>query len=481
MQYGTVVGGVWSALWDARAVPLLALHLLIAGAVSVHVLLTKRDIGASVGWIGLAWLSPFFGGGLYYLLGINRVHRRGRRLRDRVPPSQAPAQDVGASRRDSPLAALERAAHQISRRPATTGNQFELLHNGDEAYPCMLAAIDAARTSVALSSYILRDDAAGGPFLDALIRAAVRGVTTRVLVDGIGSGYFVSPAFRRLRRHGVPVARFMHSPKPWKMPFLNLRTHKKLLVVDGRLGFAGGLNISAENLLARHPRTPVRDLHFSVAGPVVAQLMDAFARDWAFATDETLDGDTWFPELAEAGPCIARVVTSGPDREVERIEYLALMAVTCAQRTVQVMTPYFLPEERILTALALAAMRGVEVDIVIPARSNQVLVDLATPANIVPLLHAGCRIWRNPPPFEHSKLMVVDGAWLLVGSANWDMRSFRLNFELDLEITHAGLAATLADYIRTRYRDRITAAELAGRSLPIRLRDAAMRLLLPYL
>ena len=470
----------WSELWQARSLPLLIAHVLIAGTVSAHVLLTKRDVGAAIGWIGLGWLSPFLGGGLYYMFGINRVRRRGARLGRRVAP-KPPDPFVPIGSQDGHLAPLEQAAHHISRRPAMAGNSVEILHNGDEAYPRMVEAIEAARTSVALCSYILRDDVAGGPILEALARAHARGLAVRVLMDGIGSGYFSSPAYRRLQRDGVPSARFMHSTKPWSMPFLNLRTHKKLLVTDGRLAFTGGLNIGAENLLASKPKHPVRDMHFFVTGPVVAQLMDAFAQDWQFATDEALSGDAWFPELAPTGDCTARVVTSGPDREVERIEYLVLMAVTCARRSVRVMTPYFLPDDRIVTALCLAAMRGVRVDIVIPRRSNHRLVDFATRANVGPLLQAGCHIWRGPPPFEHSKLMVVDETWTLVGSANWDMRSFRLNFEMNLELTQDALAQALTRHIDERTGDRLTAAELARRPLPVRLMDAAVRLMLPYL
>ena len=465
-----------SDLWHLRAAALLAAHVVIAGGVSVHVLLTKRDVGASVGWIGLGWLSPFLGGALYYLFGINRVRRRA--LRDR--PARRRETD-GAIENAAESGPLERAAHQISRRPALPGNTINMLHNGDEAYPRMLAAIGAARETIALCSYIFRDDAAGAPFVDALIAAHRRGVAVRVLVDGIGGGYFVSPAFARLRRGGVPAARFMHSAWPWRMAFLNLRTHKKLLVVDGRDAFAGGLNIGAENLLASRPPHPVRDTHFAVAGPVVAQLMATFAEDWLFATGEALDGDAWYPSLAPSGPSVARVVTSGPDREIERIESLALIAIACAGRSIQVMTPYFLPDERIVSALALAALRGIAVDVVIPARSNQPLVDMATRANLGPLLHAGCHIWRGKPPFEHSKLMVVDREWSLIGSANWDMRSFRLNFELDLAVADPALADTLAEHIEARRHDRITGADLAARSRPARVRDAAVRLLLPYL
>ena len=220
-------------------------------------------------------------------------------------------------------------ALQISGRPALAGNSLTLLQNGDEAYPQMVAAIDAARTSILLSSYIFRDDEAGAPFIDAIIRGKGRGVEARVLLDGIGSGYFVSPAYHRLRQAGVPAARFMHSPKPWLMPFLNLRSHKKILVVDGRAAFIGGLNIGAENLLASAPRSPVRDVHFAVHGPIIDQLARDFARDWLFTTDEPLEDAAWFPtpEPVPApvnGAAFARVVTSGPDRDLDKIQLLAL-------------------------------------------------------------------------------------------------------------------------------------------------------------
>jgi cardiolipin synthase len=332
-----------------------------------------------------------------------------------------------------------------------------------------------------LSSYIFRADHIGCEFVEALVEARGRGIAVRVLLDGIGSGYFYAPAYARLRRAGVPVAQFMHSPLPWRMPFINLRTHKKILCVDGKLGFTGGLNIGDENVLAAEPREKVRDTHFAVKGPVVAQLVDAFAEDWLFATGEALEGEAWFPPLRSAGDVSARVVTSGPDEDLEKIEFLALQAVACANTTIGIMTPYFLPDERMITALALAAMRGVAVDIVVPARSNHRIMDWAMRAQIGPLLEAGCRIWRNPPPFEHSKLMTIDGAWSLVGSANWDMRSFRLNFELNMALSSTAMAERLDALMAEKRSDRVTGQDLDRRMLPVRLRDAGARLLLPYL
>jgi cardiolipin synthase len=459
-------------------VPLI--HLLLAVGVTVHVLLTKREAGSSVAWIGLAWLAPILGSVLYLLLGINRVKRRAISLRRPRPATRA--EKLGrATRRQDHLAPLERAGRRITGRTAEDGNSISLMHNGDEGYPRMLAAIDAARSSVALSSYIFRADAAGNQFIEALIRAVRRGVEVRVLIDGVGGGYFTSPTYHRLRRAGVPAARFLHSPLPWRMPFLNLRSHKKIFGIDGRIVFTGGLNIGAENLTRTNPRHPVFDTHFKFEGPVVAQLIDVFAADWLFATGERLAGEAWFPTITHAGDSIARVVTSGPDNDLEKIEFVILEALACAEKSIKIMTPYFLPDERIITALALASYRGVEVDLILPEHSNHPTVDWASRIQIEPLLAAGCRIWTYPAPFNHSKLMTVDALWCLVGSANWDVRSFRLNFELDLEVYHTGVAGEVNDLIAAQQGTRISPTAVAARSFPVRLRDGAARLMVPYL
>ncbi len=469
------------SLGTLRAELLAPVDILIAIAVTMHVLLHKRDTGAATAWIGLGWLSPIFGGLLYAVFGINRVRRRARRLVDRrlggARRDRAEARDW-----DGHLAPLERAGSRITGRPMLAGNSLTILENGDAAYPVMIAAIDAAERTVALCSYIFRNDAAGHGFIEACARAVARGVEVRVLLDGIGSGYIASAASRAFRRRGVPVGRFTHSFLPWRMPFLNLRTHKKILVVDGTHGFTGGMNIASENVLASRPRHPVRDINFAVHGPVVAQLADAFARDWTFTTGEELDPAIWMaPTLTEAGQAHARVVTSGPDSDIEKIEFLVLQAVACARNRIRILTPYFLPEDRLVTALGLAAIRGVQVDVVIPERSNQRLVEWATRPNTAPLLAEGVRIWRNKPPFEHSKLMVVDGLWCMIGSANWDMRSLRLNFELNLEIYDTALADRLESMIADRMSSRLDRAEIERRTLAVRLGEAAIRLLLPYL
>jgi len=476
------MGRIFTILTQLRPEVELGVGLLIALAVSVHVLLTNSEVRVAAAWIGLAWFAPFIGGPVYVLFGINRVQRRARRLRAGV--AEAIRDRSGAAAlpgQNGRLEALRRSLDVITGRPLTVGNAVQVLHNGDEAYPAMLAAIDAARGSIGLSSYIMRDDAIGTRFIEALQAARARGVEVRVIVDGVGSGWLVSPAFTHLRRAGVPVERFMHSALPWRMPFLNLRSHKKILVIDGAIGFTGGINIADQNVLATNPPDPVQDTHFRLTGPVVAQLVEAFAQDWLFVNGEMLDGPAWFPSLSAAGAAPARVATAGPDEDVEKIEIAVLQAITCAETSIRVMTPYFLPDQPLILALSLAATRGVQVDILLPERGDHRLVEWAMLANVAPLLRAGGRIWRSPQPFRHSKAMVVDSAWSLIGSSNWDMRSFRLNFELCVEVYGPGLARDLEAAILQSRGAGLDIAELRARGVLTRLRDAATRLLLPYL
>ena len=459
---------------------LVPLGALIAIAVTLHALLTKRDVASAAGWIGLGWLSPFFGGFVYFVFGINRVRRRALRLR---PPGRRrrPRIHPPSPNDDAHLDPLLRAIGRLTLRPAESGNSFTIYHNGDEAYPPMLEAIRTAKASIGLSSYIMDDDEAGRPFIEALHAAKERGVAVRVLVDGVGSGWLISRAYNHLTRLGVPAGRFMHSLLPWRMPFLNLRTHKKILVVDGRIGFTGGMNIARDNVMALKPKDPVQDTHFRVEGPVVCQLVEGFATDWEFVTQEGLSGEAWFPSLDQAGDAMARIITSGPDQDVEKVEFALLQGIACAQHSIAIMTPYFLPDDRLITALSLAASRGLAVDVVIPQKSDHRMVDWATRANIGPVLEDGCRVWLCPPPFRHSKMMVVDGEWSLIGSTNWDMRSLRLNFELCMEVYSRDLAGKLTALMESSRGTSLVQAAVAGRKLPVRLRDAAVRLLLPYL
>jgi cardiolipin synthase len=336
---------------------------------------------------------------------------------------------------------LARLVTSVVERPLVPGNHVETLVNGDAAYPAMLDAIRQAKKTISLETYIFDRDEVGLEFAKALGDAVRRGVEVRVLIDAAGTRYSWPSILHTLHREKVKCALFHPSFGLLRLMSVNLRTHRKIMVVDGTLGFTGGLNIRSGHWLSRHPRNPVQDLHFRVRGPVVTQLQEAFAEDWLFATKEALRGEDWFPKVESAGPMLARGVSDGP------------------------------------------AMRGVHVDVVLPEWTNLPFVQWASRAMWWQILTHNCRIWLTPPPFDHSKLMIVDGCWVLLGSANWDARSLRLNFEYNVECYDEKLAKTLEELITTKKRNahEVTLEEMDARSLILRLRDGATRLLTPYL
>ncbi len=473
----------------ARFWPHLAASFDFLAAVfaSTHVLLHKRDPRAATIWIGIVWLMPVFGAILYLSLGVNRIRRRAVQLGVHKALSRPVPDDFGETEQACAehLRHIARVVSRVTTQPLTTGNKIEPLINGDEAFPAMLSAIASATTSISLCTYIFDSDPSGREFVRALADAQSRGVTVRVLVDAAGVRYSWPPITRLLRQAKVPMARFLPASilTPWRVATINLRNHRKLLVVDGVTAFTGGMNLRHGNRLKEKPPHPVQDLHFRVTGPVVEELQGAFANDWAFTTGEVLDGDTWFPELREAGNVIARMVPDGPDGDFENARWTFLAALAEAQHSVQIITPYFLPDTTLISALNLAALRGVQIDIILPEKNNLPFVHWASRAGWWQVLERGCRIWLTPPPFDHSKLMVADNHWVLLGSANWDARSLRLNFELNVECYGREFAEQMCGLVwkKLATAHQVTLAEADRRSLPIKARDALARLFSPYL
>lgn len=467
---------------------LLVLNL----AVSIHAILYKRDPRSTVLWVGFIWFSPGIGALAYLLLGINRIRRRAVRTREGrqlveapVPVAPCPPAQLTRYLQDQaahlePLACL---TERLTGRPLLPGNHVEPLINGDQAFPAMLEAIEQARHSISLSTYIFDRDRTGLEFAEALGRAVRRGVQVRVLVDDAGARYSFPSIFSELRRRGIPTARFMPRFVLLRLAALNLRCHRKILVIDGKLGFTGGMNLREGNRLDRHPRHPIRDVHFRVEGPVVAQLQETFVEDWAWCTGERLDGPAWFPPLAPAGTILARAITDGPDEDLDRLVLTLNGAFAAARRSIRIVTPYFLPDATMVLALNTAALRGVAVDILLPAQSNLPFVQWASTALWWQVLLWGCRIWLTPPPFDHSKLLIIDEVWSFIGSSNLDPRSLRLNFEFNLELYSPELAGRLAALFDQRRctAQLVTLEEVNSRPWPRRLRDGIARLATPFL
>lgn len=466
-----------------------SLSFVAAALTSLHAILRKLDSRAAVAWVGLIWLVPILGPILYLLLGINRIRRRASETRGQTPhfPSEA---DLGSyspraleQQVPAELKPLYRLSNRVSRQPLLGGNRVEPLICGDQAYPRMLDAIASAQSSISLSTYIFNNDRVGRQFAKALGAAVARGVEARVLIDAVGLRYSLPSIERVLRRLRVPVALFMPTRLPRAMPFFNLRNHRKILVVDGTHGFAGGMNIAEGNQLTTSPRHPIKDLTFEWQGPVVAELQAVFSEDWFFARRERLTGPVWFPPPQASGFTLARVVVDGPDERFDILRQLLIGAVTVARERICIMTPYFLPDVTLQDTLASAAMRGVRVDILLPGKNNLALVDWASRAQLEQLIRWGVRVHYSPPPFDHSKLFTVDQGWSLVGSANWDPRSLALNFESNIEVYDADFTTRLVGYFEHRLNQsrEMTLDEIKQASWFVHLRNGIARLLTPYL
>jgi cardiolipin synthase len=443
-----------------------------------HAIIYKREPRSAALWLLAIMLVPAAGPVLYALFGLNRVRRRAARLRG-TRLGKHPAPNVGTTLPASHLTSLARLVAAVSDRPLVAGNAVEPLVDGREAYPAMLCAIQTAQRSIALASYIFHGDGIGECFVDALTAAQRRGVAVRVLIDDVSVRFARSSAAKKLRRAGVTVGVFNPTLVPARLHALHLRNHRKILVADGLVAFTGGINIH-RRYWGDHP---FHDLHFRLRGPVVAQLMDVFAEDWEFATGEALSGEQWFLPSADAGECIARAVDDGPDESFARVRWAYIGGLSQARRSVRLCTPYFVPDATLMSELNSAALRGVEVDIVLPEKSDLPYVQWAALHQLWQVLECGCRVWMRPPPFDHSKLLVIDSEWTLFGSANWDARSMRLNFELAVECYSRTLGAKMDHLMRERRAEArpVTLAAVNARTLPVKLRDGFARIFAPLL
>ncbi len=464
--------------------PLALLHIAPACYGVYHVLLYKRDPRSAMGWIMACVFLPFAGPLAYFLFGINRVRARARGFQRRFLAIDYEARVPGIALVSPDVPGLEQIGLRITGRTPSAGNTVRVLYNGEQAYAAMLASIRAARERVLLATYILKVDDTGRAFADALVEASARGVQVMVLVDGIGELYSWQSPSRFLRKRGVAVARFLPLQLFPPSIHINLRNHRKLLIVDDGIAYAGGMNISDDQTAdAGRPRR-VTDVHFGLSGPVVADLARIFCSDWRFATGSPVNRkSTPVPVPILPGDARCRPIPDGPDDEMDALALTIQSVVSGAATSVDVVTPYFLPSRGLIASLQSAALRGARVRIILPGKNNLFYVHWAHRNVLTELLGWGIEVYYQPAPFCHSKLLCVDRDYCLIGSANLDPRSLRLNYELGIEVFCAQLNAELRAHIDMLVAGsaRVTPDELTGRSVPVRLRDAAAYLLSPYL
>jgi len=423
--------------WRIAALVLSTIGYIFAFLLIPRIILERRQPGATVAWVLAIALLPIIGVPLYFLLGERRIRRHIRAkigvvgavessLENRVRPGTLPS--PVASNCASVLSAA-------GSPPPVTGNLVSIVNQGDEAYHAVLGLIEEARDHVHAQFFILDVDPIGKRFIHALVARAKAGVQVRLLLDAVGSWRALRRLVRPLQRAGGEVAEFLPALPLHRKWSAHLRNHRKLLISDGKTAFCGGMNIGKKYMGPRAETYHWRDIGTVIRGPAVRDLQVIFLDDWAFATEETRPAGQLFPSLHPSTDRFTQdgslqVVTSGPDRALRPIYQGVFTAFTSARRRIWIATPYFVPDDAIGTSLENAALRGIDVRLIVPEKSDLRMVSLAGRSYFDDLMLAGVKIYLYRPTNLHSKVLIIDDDVGVVGSSNVDIRSFFLNFEL---------------------------------------------------
>jgi cardiolipin synthase len=480
--------------------------LLMSCATAVHILLNKSNepVSATL-WLFIVFSFPLAGMAVYVLLGINKVYATGEKMRM--------AREIIHSEKKSPVhSAIKRHLEEQKKymanasRPETgcpeyakmfdrilteavplSGNRVELLEDGTKAYPKMLTEMSTAKSSIHLQSFIIMDDPVGREIFNLLGKKANEGVKIKIIYDRFGSlKAGIRSKLFAIKNANVQVRAFslLNLSSPWTT---QLRNHRKLLVIDGEKAFVGGINISRDNDSAFAGKDRyIHDLHCFIRGPAVGELQFSFMRDWFYVTGEKISGlfkEEYFPAVEARGDSIVRVVSSGPGQYDGGTEKIFVTAAACARKYIWIMTPYFVPDISFWKMLRASSAKGVEIRIIVPQKNNHWYVQYATRSLYPNLLEAGIRIFEKKGPFSHAKAMLVDGEWAVMGSSNCDVRSFRLNYELDfiasggdfLNILHSQFLKEISESEEILFEDVIK------KSLSVEIIERACSLLTPIL
>ncbi|WP_288378166.1 cardiolipin synthase [uncultured Massilia sp.] len=351
--------------------------------------------------------------------------------------------------------------------PILEGNKVEVLLNGDQIFPAMLDAIRSAQKTVTFETYIYWSESIGQEFADALMERARAGVKVHVLLDFMGSMKMDLKQIDAMRQAGVEVQRY-HKPVWWKLARLNNRTHRKLLVIDGKVGFTGGVGIADQWRGNAQDKDHWRDTHFRVEGPVVGQIQAVFNDNWLKATGTVLDGPDYFPALAPVGDMPAQMFSSSPTGGSESMHLMYLMAITAARKTIDLSAAYFVPDDLTIRTLMEAARRGVRVRILMPGKYiDSDLVKAASRERWGELLAAGVKLAEYQPTMYHVKALIVDELLVSVGSTNFDNRSFSINDEANLNVLDPTFAREQAAIFEDdwKHANPVTKAEFRERPL----------------
>ncbi len=478
---------------------------LIEFVTIVHILLNKHNEPQStILWIIVVLYVPVFGLFFYLIFGINRINTRGVQVKlanelmhskKNDPTHKAFVRHYKEQKKhvyDGDTRTYPDFLKTLDRLLPNTlplgGNSLELLRDGTKAYPRMIYEISRAESSIHLQSFIIMNDNVGREIMSALEKKAMEGVEIKVLYDCFGS----FKAGMLFKRYGKMFPNFQIKPfspllnlrMPWA---IQLRNHRKLIVIDGSSAFIGGINISSDND-SRWSRKDkyIHDLHCFIKGPAVGEFQFSFVRDWFYATSSPIPDilkEQCFPVLKAHGDSIMRVISSGPGQDFEATEKVFMSAVSTAKKHIWIMTPYFVPEKSFWRSVCAAVSRGVEIKIIVPKKNNHWYVQYASQSLYPKLLESGVRLFEKEGSFSHAKAMLVDGEWAFMGSSNCDVRSFQLNFELDF-VVYKG---KFLDDLHSQFIDEMAASmeirleQVIDKKLSRELMENACSLLTPIL
>jgi cardiolipin synthase len=461
----------------------LLITLLVAWPVylvvmAVWIIMQRSEPVATLGWIMALAFLPYLGFLIYYVFGPQQIRRSGKKR-------LASHQKIGVRGKtaaNSEAAQLDRLATAMTGFPPSSATRVDLLVDGEATYDALVAAIASAQRHVHMEYYIYAGDRTGTRVRDALCERAKAGVKVRVLLDGVGSRLkrdFVQP----LHDAGVELA-FFHPVRWWMTPFirpkLNMRSHRKIVICDGRVGFTGGINVTDDENNQLNPKA-FHDLHLRVEGDAVRWLQVAGLEDWYYATEKSIDDDAVLAD-ASTGPIAAQVIPAGPDNAWEPIHRMQVQAINGADKRVWLATPYFVPSRAALFALEGAGMRGLDVRIIIPKQSDSKLVTAAARSYFDKLLQAGVRVYEYGPRMLHSKALLIDEDEAIIGTSNFDTRSFSLNFEIVMLFRDAGVGADLARSLEEDMAGSVEVTRDSPKPGPVtRFGEAAARLFAPLL
>ncbi len=459
---------------------------LLGIASAIRAVMQARTPQGAVAWAVALISFPYVALPLFWIFGRSKFEGY-------VIERRLDLYEAGPIAKEAHRALMERGLHietdharelpfeRLAKLPFTTGNDAELLIDGEATFASIFAGIEKARDYVLVQYYILRDDATGRALQDRLLERARAGVRVRVLYDEIGSHDLPRSSVRRLREGGIDVRSF-HTVGGRANRFqVNFRNHRKIVVVDGHTAWVGGLNVGDE-YLGRDPKIGYwRDTHLRVEGPVVQTVQVSFIEDWHWAEGE-FPNLNWDPKPAANGARRAILcLPSGPADELESCTLFFIAAISGARSRLWIASPYFVPDEQFITSLQLAALRGVDVRILIPEHSDNLLVSLSAWSYLDELETVGIQVWRHQKGFMHQKVTLIDDDYCTIGTANFDNRSFRLNFEVTMGVADRDFATQVRTMLENDFANakRVTAAELHKRSLPFRFAVRAARLAAP--